>query len=45
MLADIVSVAALAGVTVDDNSKLTAVANAKKERTLNARLIVLSIGR
>lgn len=40
MLAVIVSVAALAGVTDDDNSRLTAVTNAKIERTLNARLIL-----
>jgi hypothetical protein len=39
MLAVIVSVAAFAGVTDEDNSRLTAVTNAKKERTLNARLI------
>jgi hypothetical protein len=44
MLAVMVSVAAFAGSTVDDKSRLAAMINAKKERTVNARLIYTLFG-
>lgn len=44
MLGVIVRVAARTGIGVDDNTKLSAVINAKNERAINARFILPSFG-